>query len=124
MADRRVALITGGASGIGAALGEVLAARGVEVVLADRQAKLADEVAERIRRGGGAATAAELDVRSFPAWQELVAETLERTGRIDYLFNNAGIGVAGEIARRVSPRASEALWARLHDRLRADLGVQ
>ena len=97
MTERRVAIITGGASGIGAALGEALAERGVEVILADRQAKLADEVAERIRCAGGAASAHELDVRSFPAWDELVKEVFARTGRIDYLFNNAGIGVGAEI---------------------------
>lgn len=97
MAERRVAIITGGASGIGAGLAEVLAERGVEVVLADRQAKLADEVAERLRRAGGKASGHELDVRSFAAFDELARETVERCGRIDYLFNNAGIGVGGEI---------------------------
>ena len=94
----KVALITGGASGIGKAIGEELARRGVEVVLADRQLAVAESVAEGIRKEGGRASAAELDVRSFPAWEALVKDTIERTGSIDYLFNNAGIGVGGEIS--------------------------
>src|SRR5262245_52643624 len=94
----RVAVITGGASGIGWALGEELALRGVEVVLADLQADLAEEVAAGIRREGGRATAALLDVRSHASFQELVRDTVRRAGRIDYFFNNAGIAVGGEIA--------------------------
>lgn len=96
--DGKVALVTGGASGIGRALGEELALRGVEVVLADRQGDLAEEVAEGIRREGGRATAALVDVRSHASLQELVRGTVSRAGRIDYFFNNAGIGVGGEIA--------------------------
>jgi NAD(P)-dependent dehydrogenase (short-subunit alcohol dehydrogenase family) len=95
---QRVAIVTGGASGIGAALAEALTARGVEVVLADRQRELAEEVADRLRRTGVRATAAELDVRSYDAFRVLAEETVARSGRIDYLFNNAGIGVGGEMS--------------------------
>jgi NAD(P)-dependent dehydrogenase (short-subunit alcohol dehydrogenase family) len=94
----KVALITGGASGIGRALAEELAEQGVEVVLADRQAELAEDVARAIRQTGAKATTHELDVRDPAQFQRVVDETVARTGRIDYLFNNAGIGVAGEIA--------------------------
>ena len=94
----KVAFITGGASGIGRALGEELAVRGVDVVLADRQADLAEEVATAIRQAGGTATACELDVRDLAQFQRVVDETVDRTGRIDYLFNNAGIGVGGDMA--------------------------
>lgn len=95
--DRNVAIITGGASGIGRAIGEELASRGCEVVLADRQHDLAIKVAEDIVAKGGRARGALLDVRSMPAQAALVTETVERTGRIDYFFNNAGIGVGGEM---------------------------
>jgi NAD(P)-dependent dehydrogenase (short-subunit alcohol dehydrogenase family) len=92
-----VAIITGGASGIGRALGEALARRGADVVLADRQAELAEEVAAAIRAGGGRANAADLDVADYAAVERLVRETVARTGRLDYLFNNAGVGVIGEV---------------------------
>jgi len=92
----RTAIVTGGASGIGAALAAELARRGVEVVVADRQSALAEDVADHIVERGGRATAVELDVRRFDAFERLVCATKERTGSVDYLFNNAGIGVGGE----------------------------
>jgi len=97
MLGMTVALITGGASGIGAAFARELAGRGVEVVLADRQFELAGEVADAILQSGGEATAVELDVRDAEAFERVVDDTVARTGRIDYLFNNAGIGVGGTI---------------------------
>jgi NAD(P)-dependent dehydrogenase (short-subunit alcohol dehydrogenase family) len=98
MADQ-VAFITGGASGIGAAFASVLAKQGTAVVLADRQLGLAEEIAAAIVQDGGQASAVELDVRDATQFQRVVDETVARTGRIDYFFNNAGIGVGGEIAR-------------------------
>jgi NAD(P)-dependent dehydrogenase (short-subunit alcohol dehydrogenase family) len=95
----KVAFITGGASGIGRALAEELADQGVEVVLADRQIELAEEVAASIRQAAGNATAVELDVRDLGQFQRVADETVARTSRIDYLFNNAGIGVGGDMAR-------------------------
>lgn len=92
----RSAIVTGGASGIGRALAEELAATGVDVVLADRQVEVAEQVASGIRARGGAATATELDVRDAGRFQEVVQHTIARAGRLDYLFNNAGIGVGGE----------------------------
>ncbi len=94
--DGAVAIVTGGASGIGRALGEALAHRGAEVVLADLQSELAEEVAAAIRDRGGAARAATVDVADGAAVERLVQDTLEGRGRLDYLFNNAGIGIAGE----------------------------
>src|SRR5262245_17538910 len=91
-----VAIVTGGASGIGRALGEALARRGARVVLADRQIELAREVAAGIGAAGGHAVAAELDVTNFAATERLINQTFESEGRLDYLFNNAGLGVVGE----------------------------
>ncbi len=93
----KVAFITGGASGIGAAFARVLGHRGTEVVLADRQTDLAEEVAAGIRQAGSQATAVELDVRDAEQFERVVDDTVARTGRIDYFFNNAGIGVGGAI---------------------------
>src|SRR6516165_7365920 len=91
-----VAIVTGGASGIGRALGESLARRGAKVVLADLQVDRAEEVASRIREGGGRATAEELDVTDFLATDRLVQDTYRSAGRLDYVFNIAGIGIVGE----------------------------
>ena len=93
----KIAIITGGASGIGAAMGKELAGLGAEVVLADRQVEVAETMAAEIRRGGGVASAAQLDVRDLASIAQLVAETVKRVGRVDYFFNNAGIGVGGEM---------------------------
>jgi NAD(P)-dependent dehydrogenase (short-subunit alcohol dehydrogenase family) len=96
--DGATAIVTGGASGIGRALAEELAKRGCEVVLADLQIELAEEVALEIRVSGGKAEAAKIDVTDFPAMQHLVEETVKRTGRLDYIFNNAGIVIGGSVS--------------------------
>ncbi len=93
-----VAIVTGGASGIGKALSIELVRRGAEVVIADRQMGVAEEVASSIRRDGGRAVASELDVRDFEAFDRLVEGVVASSGRVDFLFNNAGIGVGGEMA--------------------------
>ncbi len=93
----KTVIVTGGASGIGAALSRALAKGGARVVLADRQADLAAEVAADLVRSGGDAVSAELDVRDSAAIEALVRDTVSRTGRIDCFFNNAGIGVGGEM---------------------------
>jgi len=92
-----VALVTGGASGIGAALGRELARRGAFVVLADRDGEDARAEAVRITAAGGRAEAATLDVRDAAVVDALVAEVFARHARLDYLFNNAGIAVGGEV---------------------------
>ena len=93
----QIALVTGGASGIGAALGAELARSGAVVVLADRQRELAERVASELRARGGRAEAAEIDVRELASIERVVAATLARHGRIDLCFNNAGIAVGGEV---------------------------
>ena len=87
------AIVTGGASGIGRALAFELARRGAEVVLADMQIEMAQDVAAQIQASGGRARAVELDVTDFPAVERLVRETFEGSGRLDYIFNNAGIAI-------------------------------
>ena len=95
--NEATAIVTGGASGIGRALARELAKRGCEVVLADRQIRLAEEVASEIRASGGKARAWEVDVTDYSAVEQLVLETTAQTGRLDYIVNNAGIGFGGNV---------------------------
>ena len=89
------AIITGAASGIGKALSTELAKRGTTVVLADLQVELAESIADALRTAGGKAWARQLDVTDFSAVKRLVDEVFDECGRLDYIFNNAGIGIGG-----------------------------
>lgn len=97
--DGATAIVTGGASGIGRALSEELAKRGCEVVSVDLQSELAEEVASEIRISGGKAKAVTIDVTDYSAMEQLAQETVARTGRLDFIFNNAGIVIGGPIDR-------------------------
>ena len=88
----RVALVTGGASGIGRATVDRLAADGITVVIADIQDPAGEEAAAAIRDGGGSAVYRHLDVADEAAWNDVVAATVRDQGRLDILVNNAGIG--------------------------------
>jgi len=92
----RVAIVTGGASGIGRALCLELSRRGARVVAADINVAGATQVAAEISANGGTAEARAVDVTSSEAVDALVAGVVAAHGRLDYLFNNAGIAVAGE----------------------------
>jgi NAD(P)-dependent dehydrogenase (short-subunit alcohol dehydrogenase family) len=93
----QVAIVTGGASGIGRALCEELARRGAVAVVADIDYQSAQTVAAAIVANGGRATAALLDVTRAEDVGRLVEDTARTHGRLDYMFNNAGIGVGGEV---------------------------
>jgi NAD(P)-dependent dehydrogenase (short-subunit alcohol dehydrogenase family) len=110
----KVAFVTGGASGIGAALATKLVDAGAEVWIADRQVSAAQELAQRFSGGGAKAHAIELDVRSYPSFERAVAEAVQRSGRIDYLFNNAGIGVGGEVDSYTLDDWNDVLDVNLH----------
>jgi NAD(P)-dependent dehydrogenase (short-subunit alcohol dehydrogenase family) len=90
-----VAIVTGGGSGIGAALGRGLAERGAYVVIADRDECAARTVSSQIVSGGARAEAVRLDVRDATAVERVVADAYETHGRLDFLFNNAGVVVGG-----------------------------
>jgi NAD(P)-dependent dehydrogenase (short-subunit alcohol dehydrogenase family) len=59
---------------------------------------MVEDVAAEIRAGGGKATAAQLDVRDYSAVEHVIQETVNRTGRLDYMFNNAGIAIGGPLS--------------------------
>ena len=87
----KVAIVTGGANGMGEAEARLFASEGAKVVVTDILGNEAEAVAAHIRAGGGEAIAATIDVTSEPAWVELIAKTLASYGRLDVLVNNAGI---------------------------------
>jgi NAD(P)-dependent dehydrogenase (short-subunit alcohol dehydrogenase family) len=102
MANRvqdKIALITGAAGGLGSAIAQALAREGALVVLTDRDADAAGQVAERINTGMGKpiAWAARLDVTSEADWQAVLAQVDERHGGLSVLVNNAGMVVMGSV---------------------------
>ena len=76
-------------------LGRQLARRGAAVVLAGRRLEIGDAEAAAIRAAGGEAEAVRLDVREADAFEAVVQDAARRYGRLDYLFNNAGVSIAG-----------------------------
>jgi NAD(P)-dependent dehydrogenase (short-subunit alcohol dehydrogenase family) len=92
----KVAIVTGGGSGIGEAVSRELARRGARVVVADIDADNAGRVAAAIADSGGRATAHSVDVAKEPDVRSLVEETASAYGRLDYQFNNAGIAIGGD----------------------------
>lgn len=87
----RVALITGGNSGIGSATAILLAQEGAAVVITGRNEERGNQVAQAINDDGGTAMFIRSDVRFAADCRQAVEQTLERFGRIDVLFNNAGV---------------------------------
>lgn len=93
----RVAIVTGGASGIGRALSAALVARGATVVVADIDEDGVQRVTRELRgRGPGTATAVTVDVADRRAVTDVIETTHREHSRLDVLFNNAGLAIAGE----------------------------
>ncbi|MFC0681271.1 SDR family oxidoreductase [Lysobacter korlensis] len=97
--EHRVALVTGGSRGIGAAITQRLAAEGMSVLFTYRSSGTAAyEVVDEITRRGGAALAARIDSGAPGAAETAVSTAIERFGGLDVLVNNAGTFDSGELA--------------------------
>lgn len=111
MVDRlrnKVALVTGGASGIGRAGSVAMAREGAKIVVADIDAARAAAVAREIEAGGGEALAVAVDVRDTASVQAMVAATIERFGSIDVLFHNAvSVPLVNKHDRRITELPEE-----------------
>jgi NAD(P)-dependent dehydrogenase (short-subunit alcohol dehydrogenase family) len=106
----RVALVTGGGSGIGRAGTALMAREGAHVVILDRDAEAGAGAAAEIRSEGFRAEAHALDVTDDDALSGLVSDVLGRLGRIDILHNHAGAQIAGNL-ESVDPDGFDRSWA-------------
>jgi NAD(P)-dependent dehydrogenase (short-subunit alcohol dehydrogenase family) len=91
MLENKVAFITGGASGIGAGTAKRFAKEGAKVVLADLQEEEGQQIQQEIEQSGGQALYVKCDVSSPESVQAAINSTIEKFGRLDIVFANAGI---------------------------------
>jgi NAD(P)-dependent dehydrogenase (short-subunit alcohol dehydrogenase family) len=88
----KVALVTGGASGIGEACVQAFARAGAKVVVVDLNSELGEKTVTTIKQAGGNAIFLRVDVSNPEAVEQMVADTVAAFGRLDFAINNAGIG--------------------------------
>ena len=88
----KVAIVTGGAQGMGKAISLRYAGEGASVVIADRNLEGAEATAQEIEQGGGKAAAVAVDVRDQGQVQAMIDAAVSQFGGLDILVNNAGVG--------------------------------
>ena len=106
--EGKVAIITGGGSGIGRATAELFAREGANVVVADYKIDTGQEAVQMIKDEGGQALFVEVDVSDSAQVEDMVRTTLDAYGGIDILFNNAGVLLFGTVVD-----TDEEAWNRL-----------
>jgi len=107
----KVALVTGGSSGIGRATAIKFGERGARVVVAARREKEGNETVEMVGKAGGEAMFVRTDVRIASQVENMVQQTVKKYGRLDIAFNNAGVG--GIMARTI--RTTEEIFDEVVD---------
>jgi NAD(P)-dependent dehydrogenase (short-subunit alcohol dehydrogenase family) len=108
--DGKVAIVTGGAGGIGRASALAFAREGARVLVADIDAERAGGVASEVAAGGGEAEAFAVDVSDSAQVHAMVSRAMLRWGRLDVLFNNAGIFADGDVS---VVDTEESVWDRV-----------
>lgn len=114
MSTQRVAVITGGASGIGKQTALKFASKGDRVVVADFNEQAGNEVVEMIKSQGGEAIFVKTDVSKFEDVEALVNQAVETYGRLDVMYNNAGIGGAGPVLDQNMDRYYQTIAVNQH----------
>jgi NAD(P)-dependent dehydrogenase (short-subunit alcohol dehydrogenase family) len=108
--DNKIALVTGAAQGLGAAIATMLAREGASVMLTDINIDGASRVAEVINQSSpGRAASMQQDVTDESAWKEILATTVKQFGGLNVLVNNAGIGSVGDVEQETL-----ASWHKVH----------
>jgi NAD(P)-dependent dehydrogenase (short-subunit alcohol dehydrogenase family) len=108
--EGKTALVTGAAMGIGAAVAELLAERGARVALLDRDGRLLEELAGRLRAAGAEVETIVGDLRDLKILEAAIEQTMRRFGRLDVLSNNAGIQRYGTLET-----TSDEIWDEVYD---------
>jgi 3(or 17)beta-hydroxysteroid dehydrogenase len=93
----KVAIVTGGAMGIGQACAELLAAEGAAVVVTDRETESGQAVVDALNAAGHRAMFIEQDVGDEDGWKKVIDTTVNAFGKVDILVNNAGVGWLGDV---------------------------
>ncbi len=107
--DGKIALVTGGGSGIGRAAALAFAREGAKVVIADVLVEGSEETARMIEESGGQTLFVKTDVSKSDQVEELVRKSVSAFGRLDCAFNNAGIGGG----RAPTAKTTEEEWDRI-----------
>jgi len=107
--DGKIALVTGGSSGIGRAAALLFAREGAKVVIADVLEEGSEETVQMVKKSGGEATFFNTDVSKSNEVEALIRKTVESYGRLDCAFNNAGIGGG----RAPTAKCTEEEWERV-----------
>jgi meso-butanediol dehydrogenase/(S,S)-butanediol dehydrogenase/diacetyl reductase len=108
LVEGRSIIVTGGGGGIGEGIARDLAVEGGRVVVADLNLAAAERVAAGIKKDGGEAIAVQVDVVDRASVQALIKAAVRAYGRLDVMFNNAGVSKAGQFLE-----ATEADWSRI-----------
>ena len=107
--ENKVALISGGARGMGAAEARLFAAEGAKVVICDVLEEDGRQTEAQINESGGECLFVRLDVTSEANWQDVVSATVARFGQLDILVNNAGIARGGATVEETTSERWDAV---------------